>query len=394
MTSINDYNFQGKRALVRVDFNVPMDEFYRVTDTTRIRAAIPTIKKILSDGGSCVLMSHLGRPKGEDPDLSLRYVVPAIEELLGQSVNFAGSIVDEKAFEASANLNTGEVLLLENLRYDPREKSGDLEFAKLLSKHADVYVNDAFGTAHRAHASTAVVAQFFEEKMFGLLLENEIKNIDIVLHHAEKPLTAIVGGAKVSSKIDIIQNLLSKTDHLIIGGGMAYTFLKAKGGKIGSSLVEDDYVEKALEIMKKAEELGVSIHLPEDTVCANEFHNDAKIQTVKSFEIPDGWMGLDIGLKAIEKYTEVILKSKTILWNGPMGVFEMPSFSKGTEQVANMVAKATIKGAFSLIGGGDSVAAINQFELSNQVSYISTGGGAMLEYLEGKVLPGIAAMKD
>jgi len=394
MIKISDYNFQNKRALIRVDFNVPLNDNREVTDDTRIKAALPTIKKIIGDGGSCVLMSHLGRPKGVDSNLSLKHIVYKIEELLGQFVQFVPSTIDQDALDASTDLKSGEVLLLENLRFDSREKEGDEGFARSLAQHGNVYVNDAFGTAHRAHASTAVVARYFEDKMFGKLLENEILNIDKVLHGAEKPVTAIVGGAKVSSKIDIIQNLLSKTDHLLIGGGMAYTFLKAMGGEIGSSLVEDDYLDKAKAILKKAEELGVKIHLPEDTVVADKFAPDANTNVVTSHDIPDGWMGLDIGSLAIKKYSEVVLNSKTILWNGPMGVFEMEAFSKGTEHIAKTVAQATSQGSFSLIGGGDSVAAINKFGLDDEVSYISTGGGAMLEYLEGKVLPGIQAINN
>jgi len=393
MIKIGDYDFKNKRAVVRVDFNVPLDENRMVTDDTRIKAALPTIKKIIGDGGICVLMSHLGRPKGIDEKLSLRHIVSRIEELLGQFVRFVPSTVDQVAMDVSADLSAGEVLLLENLRFDPREKEGDEGFARSLSQHGDVYVNDAFGTAHRAHASTAVIAKYFEDKMFGKLLENEILNIDKVLHHPEKPLTAIVGGAKVSSKIDILQNLLSKTDHLIIGGGMAFTFLKAKGGAIGSSLVEDDYLDKAKAILTKAKELGVLVHLPEDSIVADKFAADANTETVNSHEISEGWMGLDIGPKAVAAYTDIILKSKTILWNGPMGVFEMEAFAKGTENVAKKVAESTSQGSYSLIGGGDSVAAINKFGLDDEVSYISTGGGAMLEYLEGKVLPGIAAIK-
>jgi len=394
MIKISDYNFQNKRALIRVDFNVPLNDNREVTDDTRIKAALPTIKKIIGDGGSCVLMSHLGRPKGVDSNLSLKHIVYKIEELLGQFVQFVPSTIDQDALDASTDLKSGEVLLLENLRFDSREKEGDEGFARSLAQHGNVYVNDAFGTAHRAHASTAVVARYFEDKMFGKLLENEILNIDKVLHGAEKPVTAIVGGAKVSSKIDIIQNLLSKTDHLLIGGGMAYTFLKAMGGEIGSSLGEDDYLDKAKAILKKAEELGVKIHLPEDTVVADKFAPDANTNVVTSHDIPDGWMGLDIGSLAIKKYSEVVLNSKTILWNGPMGVFEMEAFSKGTEHIAKTVAQATSQGSFSLIGGGDSVAAINKFGLDDEVSYISTGGGAMLEYLEGKVLPGIQAINN
>jgi len=393
MIKIADYSFKGKKALIRVDFNVPLNEDRVVTDDTRIRAALPTIKKVIDDGGACILVSHLGRPEGNDPRLSLKHIVSAVEKLIGINVKFVPSTVDEKAFEESNKLQPEEVLLLENLRYDTREKKGDEGFAKLLSQHADVYVNDAFGTAHRAHASTAIVASFFQEKMFGTLLEKEILNIDKVLHSADKPLTAIVGGAKVSSKIDILENLLNKTDNLIIGGGMAYTFLKAKGGAIGNSLVEDDYLDKAKNILNKAKEIGVQIHLPIDTVVADKFDANANVEISQSDAIASGWMGLDIGPNAIEKYVEVIQHSKTILWNGPMGVFEMPAFAKGTEKIALAVADATQKGAFSLIGGGDSVAAINKFGLEEKVSYISTGGGAMLEYLEGKVLPGIEAIR-
>ncbi|MFT4661788.1 MAG: phosphoglycerate kinase [Patiriisocius sp.] len=393
MNLLADYDFNNKRALIRVDFNVPLKDGV-VTDNTRIKAALPTIRKILEDGGSCVLVSHLGRPKGVEEVFSLSQIVSEIEELLGQFVKFVPSTIDQNALNASFNLKAGEVLLLENLRFDPREKSGDEGYARALSQHGDVYVNDAFGTAHRAHASTAVVARYFEDKMFGLLLENEILNIDKVLHGAERPLTAIVGGAKVSSKINILENLLSKTDHLIIGGGMAYTFIKAQGGNIGASLVEDDYLEKAKSIMAKADELGVKIHLPIDTLAADKFSADANTMDVQSDKIPESWMGLDIGPEAIKSCQEVIMASKTILWNGPMGVFEMEAFAKGTIEVAMTVAKATSQGAYSLIGGGDSVAAINKFGLDDEVSYISTGGGAMLEYLEGKTLPGIAAIKE
>ncbi|MDX1350297.1 MAG: phosphoglycerate kinase [Putridiphycobacter sp.] len=395
MATIDTYNFKGKRALIRVDFNVPLNkETLAVTDNTRILAALPTIQKVLKDGGSVVLMSHLGRPKNIPEDkFSLKNIISAVESVLGQPIQFASDCVSARAFEKSANLKAGEVLLLENLRFHGSETKGDEAFAEQLSKHGDVYVNDAFGTAHRAHASTTVVAKFFpSNKMFGYLIEKEIKSVDAVLNSDEKPLTAIVGGAKVSSKITIIEQLINKVDNLIIGGGMAYTFVKAQGGSVGNSLIEDDFLATAIDILEKAKAKGVSILLPEDTVVADEFSNDAHTKICDTNAIPDGWMGLDVGEKAIATFTETILNSKLILWNGPMGVFELEKFQNGTKAIALGVAAATQKGAFSLVGGGDSVAAVNLFDLGEQVSHVSTGGGAMLEYLEGKVLPGIAAI--
>lgn len=394
MANINDYNFAEKRALIRVDFNVPLNDKFEVTDNTRIVAAVPTIKKILADGGSVVLMSHLGRPKnGPEDKFSLQHIIPALESAFGTAVAFGGDCISDEAFAASSNLKAGEILLLENLRFYKEETKGDEAFAEKLSKHGDVYVNDAFGTAHRAHASTTVVAKFFEEKMFGFLLAAEVENATKVLTSAAHPFTAIIGGAKVSSKIEVITNMLDSIDHLIIGGGMAYTFIKAQGGKIGSSLVEDDYLETALSILKTAEEKGVKIHLPADSTIADAFSNDANTQEVLSAEIPENWMGLDVGTKAIESYREIISASKTILWNGPLGVFEMEKFSTGTKALGLMIAEATKNGAYSLVGGGDSVAAAKQFGLAEKVSYVSTGGGALLEFLEGKTLPGVAAIQ-
>jgi len=395
MQTISTYDFKGKRALIRVDFNVPLDKAtLQVTDATRITAAISTIKKVLSGGGSVVLMSHLGRPKNIPEDhLSLKHIVGEIEKQLGQKIKFASDCIGERAFEKSANLKPGEVLLLENLRFHQREQKGDRGFAELLAKHGDVYINDAFGTAHRAHASTTIIAQFFpNDKMFGYLIEKEIESVDKVLNSHQKPLTAIVGGAKVSSKITIITKLLDKVDSLIIGGGMAYTFAKAAGGNVGNSLVEDDFIETAREIVKKAKDLGVRLLIPMDTIAADEFSADARTQLCDTNAIPDGWMGLDIGEKAIEAFSDEIRKSKLILWNGPMGVFEMTKFQAGTKAIAYAVVEATENGAFSLVGGGDSVAAVNLFHLADKVSHVSTGGGAMLEYLEGIQLPGIAAI--
>jgi phosphoglycerate kinase len=393
MRTIDDYNFSGKKALVRVDFNVPLNEKFEVTDDTRIKAAVPTIKKILNDGGSVILMSHLGRPKGQVQDkFSLKHIAGHVGKVLGLTINFISDCrgIDVKA--ATHNLKIGEIILLENLRFYPQEESGDREFAKELASLADVYVNDAFGTAHRAHASTTIVAEYAQDKMFGYLMAEEVKNIQKVLNEAEKPLTAIMGGAKVSGKILIIEQMLSKIDNLIIGGGMAYTFAKAQGGRTGSSLVEDDRLETALDVMRKAKENNVKIYLPVDTVFADAFSNEANTGMSATDNIPDGQMGLDIGPETIKLFTEVILNSKTILWNGPMGVFEMDKFSKGTKAIAEAVAEATQKGAYSLVGGGDSVAAVNRYHLADKVSYVSTGGGAMLEYLEGKELPGVAAI--
>jgi phosphoglycerate kinase len=395
MAKIDNYDFKGKKALIRVDFNVPLNrETKTVTDNTRIKAAIPTIKKVLAEGGSVVLMSHMGRPKNIPEDkYSLKNIVSEIEELLGQSIQFASDCIGSRAFEKSENLQVGEVLLLENLRFHAREKKGDLGFAELLAKHGDVYINDAFGTAHRAHASTTTIAQFFpNDKMFGYLVENEIISVDKVLNSTEKPLTAIVGGAKVSSKITIITKLLDKVDNLIIGGGMAYTFVKAQGGTVGNSLVEDDYLNTATQIINEAKEKGVNLLIPVDTIAADEFSNDANVETCPTSEIKEGWMGLDIAEDSIVEFKKVIANSKLILWNGPMGVFEMSKFQNGTKQIALAVAEATENGAFSLVGGGDSVAAVNKFDLSKRVSHVSTGGGAMLEYLEGKLLPGIEAI--
>ncbi len=398
MANIHSFAFSGKKALIRVDFNVPLDKDLKITDDTRIRAALPTINLILSEGGSVILMSHLGRPKaGPEDRFSLKNIVPHLSELLGQQVQFCSDCVGPKAEAAAKGLQAGDVLLLENLRFHPEEKKGEEDFAKALSKLADVYVNDAFGSAHRAHASTAVIAQFFEpsQKMFGLLMEKEVNNAEKVLHDAEKPFTAILGGAKVSDKILIIENLLDRVQNMIIGGGMAYTFLKAQGKEIGSSLCEEDKLELAKEILQKAKDKQVNFLLPVDSVIANEFSAEADHKQVNNNDIPaeGGWMGLDIGDKSVGLFSGVIEKSKTILWNGPMGVFEMKPFQKGTIAVAKSVAKATDGGAFSLVGGGDSVAAVNQFDLADRVSYVSTGGGALLEFFEGKQLPGIAAMK-
>jgi phosphoglycerate kinase len=397
MQSIHSYSFENKKALVRVDFNVPLDKnTFEITDDTRIRAAVPTIKKILSGGGSVILMTHLGRPKnGPEEAFSVKHIVKRIEELCESRVSFSNSCVGQEAENASTNLGRGEILLLENVRFFKEETDGEKAFAESLAKLGNCYVNDAFGTAHRAHASTAIIADFFpNDKMFGLLMEAEIVNIDKVLTSSESPRTAIVGGAKVSSKITIIENLLSKMNSIIIGGGMAYTFIKAKGGKIGSSLVEDDYLETALHILDKAKQNGVEIILPLDTVIADSFSNEANRKEVKIDEIPDGWMGLDTGKESEQYFDNVLSKSKVILWNGPMGVFEFDNFQTGTKQIANSIVKATQNGAFSLVGGGDSVAAVNKFGLAEQVSYVSTGGGAMLEYLEGIELPGIKAIRN
>ena len=394
MKTINDFNFKGKKALIRVDFNVPLDADFNVTDDNRIAAAKPTIIKILEDGGSAVLMSHLGRPDGKvNPDLSLKHICNKVSEVLGVKVKFSTESVGPIAEKAVAELKSGEVLLLENLRFHAEEEKGDKNFAEQLSNLGDIYVNDAFGTAHRAHASTTIVAQFFpESKCFGFLLAKEIEAIEKVMRTGEKPVTAILGGAKVSSKITIIENILDKVDHLIIGGGMTYTFVKAKGGKVGNSICEDDKMELALEILDKAKKKGVEVHIPIDVLAADDFNNNANTKVVNSNEIPDGWQGLDAGPKTLEVFKEVILKSKTILWNGPIGVFEMESFAKGTIAIGNFIDEATKNGAFSLVGGGDSVAAVKQFGFEDKVSYVSTGGGAMLESLEGKTLPGIAAI--
>lgn len=394
MTTIDDFDFKNKKALIRVDFNVPLDEDFNVTDTNRIEAARPTIIKILEDGGSAVLMSHLGRPKGNrNPDLSLSHIVDRVSEILEVQVKFVSDCIGEDVQNAISELKTGEVLLLENLRFYAEEEAGDQDFAERLSHWGDIYVNDAFGTAHRPHASTTVVASFFPgSKCFGYLLAGEIQAIETVMRTGEKPVTAILGGAKVSSKITIIENILDKIDHLIIGGGMTYTFVLAQGGKVGDSISEPDKKALALTILEKAKSKGVTVHLPVDVVAANAFSNDAETRVMPAGEIEEGWQGLDAGPQTLNEFREVILQSKTILWNGPVGVFEMESFAKGTIEVGNYVAEATEKGAFSLVGGGDSVAAVKQFGFQDKVSYVSTGGGAMLESLEGKTLPGIAAI--
>ena len=396
MKTFDNFNFNGKKALIRVDFNVPLDENYHITDTSRIDAAIPTIKKILKDGGSVILMSHLGRPKeGPTEKYSLKHLLPYLKETLGVAVKFADDCIGDQAVQLAAGLKGGEVLLLENLRFYKQEEKGDEEFAAKLARLGDVYVNDAFGTAHRAHASTAIIAKFFPEyKMFGYIMEDEVKSIDRVLKNTERPFTAILGGAKVSGKIEIINNLIDKVDNLLIGGGMMFTFIKALGGEVGNSLVEDELLQLARETSDKAEANNVKIYIPQDAVIASAFANEAEHKASGSTNIPDGWMGLDIGPQAIRAYREVILNSKTLLWNGPMGVFEMSNFEAGTKAIAEAVAEATQNGAFSLIGGGDSVAAINKYHLKDKVSYVSTGGGAMLEYIEGKELPGVAAIKE
>ena len=393
---IDNYDFNGKRALIRVDFNVPFNyQNNVVSDETRIRLAVPTIKKILNDGGSVVLMSHMGRPDNRfESKFSLKLIHSRIEKLLNVAVKFVDDCISKEAFDCSKKLLAGEVLLLENLRFHRQEKEGDVAFAKKLAKHGDVFINDAFGTAHRAHSSTAIIADSFstENKLFGYLIENEIKSVNKVLNSDERPLTAIVGGAKVSSKISIISRLLDKVDHLIIGGGMAYTFIKANGGEIGDSLFEPDFLNVAIKIMNSAKKKGVKLYLPIDTIAANSFSNDAQIKSVDIREIPNNWMGLDIGKQSIKSFQKIIASSKLILWNGPMGVFELSNFQNGTASVALAVAAATENGAFSLVGGGDSVAAVNKYNLTNKVSHVSTGGGAMLEYLEGKQLPGIKAI--
>ncbi|MDB4088352.1 phosphoglycerate kinase [Flavobacteriales bacterium] len=395
--SFKDQNFAGKKVLVRVDFNVPLDrETLEITDDTRIKAALPTLKKIISDGGSVIIMSHLGRPKlGFEDKFSLKHIVAHLSALLGKEVMFCSDSIGEEAQEMSNALKAGDVMLLENLRFYKHETAGNLYFAEELSKLANFYVNDAFGTAHRAHASTTMVANFFEgNKSFGFLLENEINSLEQVLTNPKKPFTAIIGGAKVSGKINVIENLMDKVSDIIIGGGMSYTFIKAQGGKVGSSLVEDNQIATALKVIEKAKAKGVNLHIPTDTVIADKFSNDAKIDECDIFEIPDGWMGLDIGKDTIANFKEVVLNSSTILWNGPMGVFEMENFEKGTKEIAYSAVEATKRGAYSLVGGGDSVAAINKYNLGDEVSYVSTGGGAMLEYLEGKRLPGIFAIEN
>lgn len=398
MSKFSDHNFKNEKALVRVDFNVPLDENFHITDDTRMRAAIPTIKKILEDGGSVILMSHLGRPKGGPEDkFSLKHLLPHLKELLpGVTVLFANDCIGSEAEQKAKDLRPGEVLLLENLRFYKEEEKGNEEFAKKLASLGDVYVNDAFGTAHRAHASTAVIAQFFpaDKKMFGLLMNAEVSNAEKVLNSSEKPFTAILGGAKVSDKIEIIENLLKKANNIIIGGGMAYTFLKAQGKEIGSSLCEEDKLDLANDILSKAKQQNVQFLLPVDSVVANKFSEDADTKIVSNDHIEKGWMGLDIGPESIKIFTKTIMESKTILWNGPMGVFEMKKFQAGTKAIAETIAKATENGAYSLVGGGDSVAAINEFGLADKVSYVSTGGGALLEYFEGKELPGIKAINS
>lgn len=398
MSDFANHNFRGEKALIRVDFNVPLNDQFQITDDTRMRAAIPTIRKILADGGSVILMSHLGRPKdGPTDKYSLKHLVPHLKELVGSAnVLFAPDCIGEEATKPVSALKPGEILLLENLRFYKQEEKGDKAFAEELASLGDVYVNDAFGTAHRAHASTAVIAEFFPpgKKMFGLLMEAEVKNAEKVFRDAEKPFTAILGGAKVSDKILLIENLLSRADHIIIGGGMAYTFFKAQGKEIGKSLVEEDRLEMAKELLEKAKQRNVSIHLPVDSIVADKFDANANTKEAGNDAIPQGWMGLDIGPKSAALFREVITGSRTILWNGPMGVFEMEKFQRGTKAVAEAIAEATAKGAFSLIGGGDSVSAINQFGFADKVSYVSTGGGAMLEFFEGKELPGIAAIRS
>ena len=395
MKTVDNIDFKGKKALVRVDFNVPLNEQFEVTDLTRIKAAVPTIKKILNDGGAAILMSHLGRPKnGPEEKYSLKHLLPVLSEKLGTEVQFASDCIGPEAEEKAAALQPGEVLLLENLRFHPQEKAGDEEFARQLARLGDIYINDAFGTAHRAHASTAVIARFFEEKGAGYVIEAELKNAARVLNNPERPFTAIMGGAKISDKIMIIEKLLDKVDNLIIGGAMAYTFFKALGGKVGASLVEDDKLELARELIQKAKQKGVSLELPIDSVIANKFAVDALTQISDNVSIPDGWMGLDIGPDAREVFRRIISTSATVLWNGPMGVFEMAPFAEGTRAIAKAVRDATAFGGFTLVGGGDSAAAVNQMGYGDKVSYVSTGGGALLEYIEGKTLPGIAALDD
>lgn len=394
MTTVNQLDLKNQKAIIRVDFNVPLNDDRQVTDNTRIVAAKPTIDAVLSAGGSCILMSHLGRPKGVTPDLSLQHIIPALEEVLGHKVIFAQDSIGEEAQSKAAALKPGEILLLENLRFHPEETAGDETFAKSLARLADVYINDAFGTAHRAHASTTIIARYFDQKKaVGCLLEQEIAAIDKVLKTGEKPVLAILGGSKVSSKITIIENILDKVDHLIIGGGMAYTFVKAKGGKVGNSICEDDYLDYTLELLEKAKEKNVQIHLPVDVIATTGFSNETDRKTMNISDIKNGWEGLDAGLVSLQNFKKVVLESKTILWNGPLGVFEFSNFANGTIELGTFIAQSTAAGAFSLVGGGDSVAAVKQFGFADKVSYVSTGGGAMLESLEGKILPGIAALK-
>ena len=395
MKTLNDFDFKNKKAIIRVDFNVPLDENFNVTDATRIEAAKPTIDAILAQGGSVILMSHLGRPKGAEEKYSLKHILKTASQILGVEVKFAENCIGEPAQTAAKNLKPGEVLLLENLRFHAEEEAGDVAFAKELASLGDIYVNDAFGTAHRAHASTTIIAQFFpNEKCFGTLLAKEIESLNKVLKNSEKPVTAVLGGSKVSSKITVIENILDKVDHMIIGGGMTFTFVKAQGGKIGESICEDDKLDLALEILRLAKEKNVQVHIPVDVVAADDFSNTANTQIVDVTAIPDGWQGLDAGPKSLENFKKVILESKTILWNGPLGVFEMETFSKGTIALGDYIAEATQNGAFSLVGGGDSVAAVKQFGFEDKMSYVSTGGGAMLEMIEGRTLPGIAAILD
>lgn len=395
MKTINDFDFSGKKALIRVDFNVPLDSDFNITDDTRIKAAVPTIQKILDEGGAVVLMSHLGRPKeGPEDKFSLKHLVSHLSQVFNREVKFADDCVGEEANKLSSTLESGDILLLENLRFYKEETAGDEDFAKKLSSHGDIYINDAFGTAHRAHASTSIIAQFFEQKGCGFVMQAELDNAQKVLDNAQKPYTAIMGGAKISDKILIIERLLEKVDNLVIGGGMAYTFFKAMGGNIGSSLLEEDKLDLAKELIKKAKELGVNLMLPIDSVIADAFSNDANTQICMNVSIPEGWMGLDIGPEAAQVFSNSVKESKTILWNGPMGVFEMEKFSSGTKAVAEAIVEATKGGAFSLIGGGDSAAAVNTLGYGNDVSYVSTGGGALLEYMEGKELPGVAALEN
>lgn len=395
MKTIEDFNFRNRRALIRVDFNVPLNAAFQVTDETRINAAIPTIQKITQEGGSVVLMSHLGRPKtGPEDRFSLRHILPNLSSKFGVDVRFADDCIGEEALELSNTIGSGEVLLLENVRFYKEETEGDEAFAAKLAKLGDIYVNDAFGTAHRAHASTTIVAKSFSDKCSGYVMRAELENAKKVLDKAEKPFTAIMGGAKISDKIQIIEQLLDKVDNLLIGGGMSYTFFKAMGGKIGNSLVEDDKVELAKSLIKKAKEKGVNLQLPKDSIIADDFSNEANQKISDNYSIEDGWMGLDLGPESIAVFSEIVASSKTILWNGPMGVFEMMNFSKGTNAIAQAVVKATENGGFSLIGGGDSAAAVNNLGYGDQVSYVSTGGGALLEYMEGKTLPGVAALED
>ncbi len=393
--TLDNLSFQDKRALIRVDFNVPMDADYNVTDDTRMRATLPTITKIINEGGKVILMSHRGRPKGTDESLSMKHLVSHLSTLLSKEVKFSNECVGEEVVDMTNSLKSGDVLLIENLRFYKEETAGDVSFAQELSKLGDIYINDAFGTAHRAHASTAIIAQFFDKnKCFGYVMSNEIENINKVTGGAKKPFTAIVGGAKVSSKISIILRLMDEVDNLIIGGGMTFTFIKAKGGHVGNSLVEDDKLDLALDIIQKAKEKGVNLYLPTDSVNADKFDNEAKISNSSIENIPSGYMGLDIGQETAKQFSQVVLDSSTVLWNGPMGVFEMENFSHGTKAVADALSEATQHGTYTLVGGGDSVAAINKYGLADKVSYVSTGGGAMLEYLEGKVLPGIAAILE